>query len=303
MNYSRIFILVPLVFFIGTCNHKGVKKDKSNDSSFEPGTNQAELRCPQLNEASGLVASINNPGYLWSHNDSGDKARLFLIDTVGMCRAKVNLKGVINRDWEDIAIGPGPEKDVPYLYVADIGDNAAVFPVKSIYRIKEPAFELNNGNIDTTFTDIDTLAFRLPDGQKDTETLLCEPTSGDLYIFSKREEIITMYKLPFPQSTTDTVNAELIQRLPLTQLVAGDISGDNQEVLLKNYTNIYYWKKENPQQTLKELLKAKPRILPYEQEPQGEAITFSRSGTGYYTISEEVKEAKPQLIFYKRSLK
>ena len=34
----------------------------------------------QIQEASGIVASYRNKGYLWTHNDSGDRNRIFLLD-------------------------------------------------------------------------------------------------------------------------------------------------------------------------------------------------------------------------------
>jgi len=294
--------LLAIVFGVSmSCGRSTVeRRDDSGEKLFTIGNVVATLNCSPLHEASGLVASRQNPGYLWSHNDSGDKARLFLIDTLGNCRAQVTLKGIVNRDWEDIAIGPGPEKDAVYLYVADIGDNMAVFPVKYIYRIKEPMLAVSEATVDTTISEIDTIAFELPDGAKDAETLLCEPASGDLYVFSKREKNITMYRLKFPQNDREKSKAEKIQRLPYTQLTAGDISQNGEEVILKNYQEIYYWRKESPKQTLENLLQ-KPAIkLPYKQEPQGEAVTFSLSGTGYYTLSEEVKDQDQHVVFYKR---
>jgi len=301
MKKSAGLLVIIYLFLSLSCSRTSVEnKDKSGERLFSWGSVVATLNCPALHEASGLAASRQNPGYLWSHNDSGDKARLFLIDTLGNCRAQVTLQGVTNRDWEDIAIGPGPETDVVYLYVADIGDNLAVFPVKYIYRIKEPKLPIGVSPIDTTLTEIDTIAFELPDGVKDAETLLCEPTTGDLYVFSKREKNITMYRLKFPQNDRTKTQAEKIQRLPYTQLTAGDISPNGEEVILKNYQEIYYWRKESPQQTLEDLLK-KPAIkLPYKQEPQGESVTFSLSGSGYYTLSEEVKDQDQHVVFYKR---
>lgn len=35
------------------------------------------VECNDIKEASGIVASRVNPGVLWVHNDSGDKARTF----------------------------------------------------------------------------------------------------------------------------------------------------------------------------------------------------------------------------------
>ena len=89
----------------------------------------------ELDEASGLVASVVNPGYLWTHNDGNNPSEIYLIndkaETVMTCR----LKRTWNDDWEDITIGPGPEAGVSYLYVADIGDNGAKNRYKRLYRV------------------------------------------------------------------------------------------------------------------------------------------------------------------------
>lgn len=71
----------------------------------------------RIDELSGLAASRAYPGCFWAHNDSGDTARLFLLNAKGETVAVVNLAGVTARDWEDIAFAGG------YLYVGDIGDN------------------------------------------------------------------------------------------------------------------------------------------------------------------------------------
>ncbi len=78
-----------------------------------------------MGESSGLVVSKKNPNTIWVNNDSGDTARLFAISTTGALRGIYALDGATAFDWEDIAMGPGPKKNVPYLYVGDTGDNAA----------------------------------------------------------------------------------------------------------------------------------------------------------------------------------
>jgi hypothetical protein len=49
-----------------------------------------------------------------------------------------------------------------------------------------------------------------------------------------------------------------------------------------------------------EALKPPPYIVEYKEEPQGEAITFARDGSGFYTLSEKVKGEKTYLYFYPR---
>ena len=43
-----------------------------------------------ITEASGLCRSISNPGLLYTHNDSGDSARVFAITDEGMQIGKLS---------------------------------------------------------------------------------------------------------------------------------------------------------------------------------------------------------------------
>ena len=52
----------------------------------------------KINEASGLVASIANPGYLWTHNDGGNPAEVFLINEKAEIVMTCKLKNTRNRD-------------------------------------------------------------------------------------------------------------------------------------------------------------------------------------------------------------
>ncbi len=96
------------------------------------------IQTPELDEASGLAASAKNPGTLWINNDSGDSARLFAIAPDGSTRGIYPFEGASAIDWEDVAIGPGPHAQTPYLYAGDIGDNGSVRPNVVLYRVPEP---------------------------------------------------------------------------------------------------------------------------------------------------------------------
>ena len=51
--------------------------------------------------------------------------------------AKLDINDATNYDWEDIAVGPGPEEGKSYIYVGDIGGNIPQ-PGYAIYRVEEP---------------------------------------------------------------------------------------------------------------------------------------------------------------------
>lgn len=247
-----------------------------------------------INEASGIAMSILNKESLWTHNDSGDSARLFLIDTLAQHRMTCTIKGAFNRDWEDIATAKDPSDNKNKIFIGDIGDNFSVHKYSTIYIIEEPLF------ITTKNVTIDLhskITFKYQDGPRDAETLMVDPTSGDIFIISKREANVNLYLIPYPYNLTDTLVAEKILTLPYTQIVAGDISFDGKEILLKNYQYVWYWSRKNGMSVL-DALSRKPFETSYVQEPQGEAVCWSRDAKAFYTISEE-SPFKLQQVLYK----
>ena len=271
----------------------GCEQSAQNGALFEMGKSQGTNKNDKLEEASGLVASAANPGYLWSLNDSGHSAKIFLLDEKAVTKKIFELSNVKNRDWEDIALGPGPEENIQYLYIGDIGDNLARYDVKYIYRIPEPL--LDGPDVISNF---DTLIVKLSDEVRDTETLLIDPISRNLYLVSKREKNVGLYEITYP-FTADTLLAKRVCNLPLKNINGGSISVQGNEILLRNYEHIYYWKKSGDE-TVVDLLK-KPAIeLRYDPEPQCEAIAWARDGSGFFTLGENAKGERAKLYFYKR---
>lgn len=276
---------------IFACSKK--EKESIPDSLFESQQSMGTVG-KKLREASGLVASRANPGYLWTHNDGNNPSEIYLIDEKAEVVMTCKLKGIVNRDWEDLTIGPGPEAGVNYLYLADIGDNEAVYPYKLLYRFAEPQFTGKKIEIEK----VDTIVIQLSDGQRDSETIMVDPITNYFYIVSKREHAVRLYEIKFP-FVNDTLQAENIGTLPFNNIVAASISTDGGEVLMKNYREIFYWKrKEN--ESLISLLQRNPLNIDYRPEPQGEAIAWRFDGTGFYTLSESEKGDGGELYFYRR---
>jgi len=272
-----------------------------NSKLFEPATNHGKLKLNEIDEASGLVASRNNSKAFWTHNDSGDKNRIFLISQSGDNLGTYTLEGAIARDWEDITIGPGPKDNVTYLYVGDIGDNRAQYKEKVIYRFIEPnvSQQTTPNEINITKENIETIRFEFPDGKRDAETLMIDPITKDIFVISKREKQVGVYVARYPQSTAQLNTLTKVATLDIHKIVAGDISVDGNEVLLKDYQNIYYWKKQ-ANESIEELLTTPPQRLPYKAEPQGEAIAWKQDSSGFYTLSEASSSDAAKMYFYKR---
>ena len=253
-----------------------------------------ELKGKKLKEISGIAASRSNPGLFWVHNDSGNDPDIYLVDTSLRILLTCRIGEVENRDWEDIAVGPGPEDGKSYVYLGDIGVNSARYQHKFIYRFEEPV--ITKGEKTLTLQVFDTITFRLEGERKDTETLLINPRTKDFYVISKRENPVWLYELSYPHSTKDTLVARKVTSLPFTQIVGGDIRSDGKQILLKNYEHVYYWHSDKAM-TVGDLLRMPPFEVPYEIEPQGEALSWTEDGSGFYTISEK-NVGKPTYLYY-----
>ncbi|MFK7799721.1 MAG: T9SS type A sorting domain-containing protein [Aureispira sp.] len=81
-----------------------------------------------LDENSGLI--VTPQGRLWLHNDSGDSAKLYEIDTFGVVQQTVLVSGVQAVDWEDITHDAQGR-----VYVGDFGNNANNRQDLVVYRL------------------------------------------------------------------------------------------------------------------------------------------------------------------------
>ncbi|MBK8818193.1 MAG: hypothetical protein IPN49_03540 [Saprospiraceae bacterium] len=254
----RIFILsMVLMLLLGSPSWS-----KQNFSTEEPETTIIDsipfserliaglIEHKSINEASGITASLSFPGHLWTHNDSGDEAKLFLMDDNGKHISEISINNATNRDWEDIASGVDPYTHKPYVMIADIGDNDAKFKFVTLYQVFEPD-EIPMR--DTILSVSKKWTIKYPDEQRDAETLMIDPVTHDLFILSKRDPEIFIYRVSFPYPIIDTIIAEKTATLPFTQIVAGDISQDGKEILIKNYESVYYFKR-NQNETITDAL-------------------------------------------------
>lgn len=264
------------------------------DTLFSQPKAISQLENKQIDEASGLVFSWTNPNILYTHNDSGGDPVVYMLDTMGKDKGKIFLDGVKNRDWEDIAIGPGPTSNQAFIYVGEIGDNDAKYAGIRLFRFAEPKVWQNEIHVKP-----EILSLKYPDGAKDAETLMVDPLSGDLFILSKRDSSNTLYTIPAEKlwGNKAEIMLEKVMRLPITMSVAGDISKDGRQIIIKNYWVIYHWERKEGE-SVPETLSREPILLPYTPEPQGEAIAFFPNGEGYFTLSEKRMRIEPILYKY-----
>ncbi|MCS5490175.1 hypothetical protein [Algoriphagus limi] len=286
MRYSILTLLLSFLIYPLFAQENGTQKPP-----FKEGEKVATVRNPLLEEVSGMAFSRKHPNLIYMHTDSGGEAAVYLLDSLGRELGKLELEGLENRDWEDIAVGPGPDGK-SYVFVGEIGDNAGVHGEIGVYRFPEPE------KIESATVAVELARLEYPKGARDAETLIVDPWDGTVYILSKRDSKNSLYSFDqdaFENPKKTELNSHF--NLAFTMSTAGDISADGTQILIKNYESVFYWKREKGQSIL-EVLKEDPIILPYAPEPQGEAIGFGPSGNTYYTISEKRFSIDPVLYCY-----
>lgn len=295
-----ILLQVNLLILLGGCKRSQKPYAFDENPPFEARKSLGLITDNLLNEISGIVASRRYPGFFWVHNDSGGEAAIYLINSQAEKIAQVKVEGLQNRDWEDIAIGPGNEGSHDLLYIAETGDNRAVYGTYFIYSFEEPGVDLENRTQRLFIDEYDTYTYQYPDGARDAETLMVDPLNQDIWIISKREPQVNVYRLPSARRGPDVHTLEKTCTIPFHEIVGGEISFDGTELLLKSYLSVFYWSRD-PEEEWAEVFEQTPVVLLYSPEPQGEAIAFTNSGNGYVTISEAENFAgKQYLYFYKR---
>jgi hypothetical protein len=310
MFYRSLLLFIASIFLMG-CPSSPEPTPKpptpvDTESSFNDYVDKGFIENEQLDEASGLIASRKNPGYFWAHNDSNDANRLFFFESNGKGKKEFYLANTTNRDWEDVSISTESDGSAT-VYVADFGDNNLLYKSYAIYWFKEPVVS-PNGPLNNEINDVKRVNFTLPDGGRDMECLLVDQKSKDIYLVSKREDLKRLYRISANNLKDGaTVTAEFISELSFSNpfssntsvkelfyLTAGDISSDNQEIIIRNYGYIYYWKLKSGE-SIPDALARQAKVVPSRSryssadglgEPQGEGLAFAADGSGYYSISE-----------------
>ena len=188
------------------------------------------LEDSRINESSGLAPSTYSRDTLWTHNDSGDGARVFAVDPSGQTRAVLTLGGVSSRDNEDIAAGPNHS-----LWLGDIGDNGATRDDITVSRFTEPS-SLSSGTVSAT-----TYRLAYPDGSHNAEGLMVHPTSGRLYVVTKQSSGAGIYAAPSTLSASSVNRLTRVASAP-SLIKAASFSPDGSEFVLSGGSTLYVYR-------------------------------------------------------------
>lgn len=264
----------------------------------------AQLLCrfqdPAINESSGLAASSRSRDYFFTHNDSGDNARIFAVDRRGRTLATFRVPGADNEDWEDMARGRDAAGR-PVLLLGDIGDNRRERSFLTIYQTPEPEVDPTRTGVKRATERAVRFDVRYPDGPHDAETLLCDLATGRIFIVTKGIRSSAVYaskgRLRANEpNVLSKVSWVRFMSLPATTLAlsdqlgrllatGGDLSPDGSHVVVRTYTDAYEWKVVG--KDVAAAFRTAPTRLPLPDTSQGEAAAYGSDGKSILFSSEK----------------
>jgi len=255
----------------------------------------ATLADGRVDESSGLAAGRARPGVFWTHNDSGDAARLYAFDRKGRRLAEVVLEGVHADDWEDIASFRRHGRNL--LVVADVGDNNRDRLECSLYLVDEPAVGTPARPVTRTVRVLQRIRFVYEGGPCDCEAVGFDPASGRFYFVSKEGIRCGVYELDVSHgpkarsrrrgsaASRRVHRARLIGEIETSPVVAMDMSPDGRRAIILTYADaLEFTRREG--ETWRQAFARKPRTIVMPRRRQGEAVCYGTDGRTLYLTSE-----------------
>lgn len=103
-----------------------------------------------INESSGLIC-LGDTLFI-THNDSGNKSELYVLDKSGKVRNTCKISSARNKDWEDLCL-----VDDTLIYIADIGNNNNTRKDLKLYVVSLQEV------LEEKKTEADSICFNYPD--------------------------------------------------------------------------------------------------------------------------------------------
>jgi hypothetical protein len=302
--FASVICLSAICAFFSACGAVSSNNGKAREnvsSSQKPAEYQnpkviGTIKSSEITEGSGLANSPCQPDVLWTHNDSGDNAFIYALDKTGKKLATFKIAGAKNTDWEDLAIRKETSSGECFLYIGEIGNNARSRGEFIVYKVREPTVSGNTASSKKNplvTEEAQAIKFEYPDYRHDAETLIVHPSTGDIYILSKRlSGASSVYKL---KADFDLGKTNMIEKLadftvpaiPNGLLTGGSISPDGKRVVICDYFAAYEIVLPKNAKNFDEIWQQKPQKIELGQRAQGEAIAYSADGKAIYATSEE----------------
>ncbi len=251
-----------------------------------------------LGEVSGIAVSRINKDIFWVINDSGNSASVYALDSEGNLLGTLDIQGVSNNDWEDIASFEYEGKS--YILIADVGDNFGKRSKCFLHFIEEPDIEKITGASPLFTGPSWSITYTYEDGPRDCESVAVDTAAGKILLLSKRDLPPILYELPLTKEK-NAVAKKLTGITPLPQrtdeimdfpvtsnmATAMDISADGSAAVVLTYGNAFYYNKK-PSQNWSDVFTGSPGEILIPRMRQAESICFSKDGSSIYITTEQL---------------
>jgi hypothetical protein len=247
-----------------------------------------KLEDKAINESSGIARSYRTEGLFWTHNDSGDKPRLYAFDSRGKAVGTFDVPGAKALDWEDMTSFEMDGK--AYLIAGDVGDNARKRKHVVLYLIEEPAIPEGKRPVSGALVVAARLRYTYEDGPQNCECVAFHPATRTVLLMSKwrdpsKCQAYTLVWPKTPQGATDVATAKAVAKTPIIYATGMDLSPDGRRVTVCNYHSAYEYTRRRDE-TWATAFGRKPKQTRMPRRMQGEAICYGADGQTLYLTSE-----------------
>lgn len=260
-------LLILILFLSASCSTKNLKTIADLPSN--------------LDEVSG-IKTVTNSNLIWMVNDSGNKPRLFGVNSKGKIKKKLKIKAK-NHDWEDLT-----GDNHGNIYIGDFGNNLSKRKNLAILKVK--ASNLKSDSLVL----IDRISFRYPEQKqfppKNKQRYFdCEAffyLNNNLYLFTKSRVKgdfgkTSLYKIPakagmheaqFISSFNNGIDLHC-------WITSADISDDGKKMVLLSQKSVLLFTdfKED------DFFSGTKKEFPFNNESQKESVCFKDDNTLYIT--------------------
>ena len=296
--------LVPtlLALFLTNCAGYDIEA-RLAQADYDVPVQSGQIENPAVDESSGLAASRRDPEVLWTFNDSGGKPVIFAMGTDGADLGSFRIKGAKNRDWEDMAAFS--REGIPYLLIADVGDNRGTWNYVTLYVVREPEIQRPKPPTPPAVPVAWTVRFQYEDGPRDCEAVAVDETAGKILVITKRDVPPGLYTLPLApgdDSIRIAWKAGEVAGLPAPNIVergtgpflggyadmvtAMDISNNGAKALILTYKRAYLFDRR-PEEPWSDAFSRPPETIELPPLSQAEGACFGPDGASIYVSSEK----------------
>ncbi|RYD27677.1 MAG: hypothetical protein EOP86_24200, partial [Verrucomicrobiaceae bacterium] len=187
-----------------------------------------------------------------------------------------------------------PAAGTNYIYLSDAGGAKEETSMRNqirIVRFPEPAVspEVPASAPTVSATGVEVFNLTYPDGSYDSEALLVDPLTADLFIVTKESSASRIYSVNLNAAAAGSTTALTFAGTVDFPVPSGaTVSADGSQIIIRNEDQARLWNRQAGE-SIPAALTRPPVAIPVigtPAEPNGEAVAFLRDDSGYLTISE-----------------